>query len=85
MENNEEYESEGESFDDFDTSEQEKQYSYSFQRELTETEKFKKELDEELEAYDDPEAEFANLAIDYTLTFPTLYPSQYSPTPAERA
>ena len=65
MENNEEYESEGESFDDFDTSEQEKQYSYSFQRELTETEKFKKELDEELEAYDDPEAEFANLAIDY--------------------
>lgn len=37
----------------------------AIQRELTETEKFKKDFDEELEAYDDPEAEFANLAIDY--------------------
>ena len=37
----------------------------AIQRELTETEKFKKDFDEELEAYDDPEAEFANLAIEY--------------------
>ena len=35
------------------------------QRELTETEKFKKDFDEELEGDDDPEAGFTNQAIEY--------------------
>ena len=69
MENEEEYESEEESSDYFnDFSEQEQEYSQTteaFQRELTETEKFKKDFDEELGLSDDPEAELANLAIEY--------------------